>query len=138
MSDVRIYVATSIKGVGKKKGKYIYLIETETTKGLATLHDVKEIESTNYVAELAAVVAAVSRLKQKPLEVEIYVSSQQLRLNLTHYLKLWAKSNFCGADGRRLSCWELYKSFWENTRLFSLRVHVKQHSYSNWLLNECQ
>ena len=43
MRVVNLYVETNIRGVGKKKGKYIYLLETETSKGLATIHDIKEI-----------------------------------------------------------------------------------------------
>lgn len=136
MKVVNIYVATDIKGVGKKKGKYIYLLETETSKGLATIHDVKEIEATKDVAELTALVAAVGRLKQAPAELNIYVTSEQLKLNIVHYLKEWAKRNFCKSDGRRLTCWELWKSLWENTRNFDMRVYNKTHSYSNWLLKE--
>ena len=136
MKVVNIYVATDIKGVGKKKGRYIYLLETETSKGLATIHDIKEIEATRDVAELTALVAAVGRLKQYPADLNVYVDSEQLRLNIVHYLQGWAKRNFCKQDGRRLSCWELWKAFWENTRIFDMRVYNKTHSYSNWLLKE--
>jgi len=136
MKVVNIYVATDIKGVGKKKGRYIYLLETETSKGLATIHDVKEIEATKDVAELTALVAAVGRLKQYPAELNVYVSSEQLRLNIVHYLKGWANRNFCKADGHRLSCWQLWKTLWENTRIFDMRVYNKTHSYTNWLFKE--
>lgn len=136
MKVVNIYVATDIKGVGKKKGRYIYLLETETSKGLATIHDIKEIEATRDVAELTALVAAVGRLKQYPAELNVYVNSEQLRINIGHYLQGWAKRNFCKQDGRRLSCWELWKALWENTRIFDMRVYNKTHSYSNWLLKE--
>ena len=136
MKVVNIYVATDIKGVGKKKGRYIYLLETETSKGLATIHDIKEIEATRDVAELTALVAAVGRLKQYPADLNVYVDSEQLRLNIVHYLQGWAKRNFCKQDGRRLSCWELWKALWDNTRIFDLRVYNKTHSYTNWLLKE--
>ena len=136
MKVVNIYVATDIKGVGKKKGRYIYLLETETSKGLATIHDIKEIEATRDVAELTALVAAVGRLKQYPADLNVYVDSEQLRLNIVHYLQGWAKRNFCKQDGRRLSCWELWKALWENTRIFDMRVYNKTHSYTNWLLKE--
>ena len=138
MSDVNIYVQTNIKGVGKKKGKYIYLIEKETSKGPATLHKVEEIEATKDVAELTALVAAVSHLKQMPLQVDVYVTSEQLKLNIMHYLRIWASHNFCKSDGKRLSCWELWKDLWEKSRIFDMRVHNKTHSYTNWLLKECQ
>lgn len=136
MKVINIYVATDIKGIGKKKGRYIYLLETETSKGLATIHDIKEIEATKDVAELTALCAAVGRLKQYPAELNLYVSSEQLKLNITHYLQGWAKRNFCKSDGRRLTCWELWKSLWDNTRIFDLRVYNKTHSYTNWLLKE--
>lgn len=138
MSDVNIYVATTIKGVGKKEGRYIYLIEKETAKGPATVHNITSITATRDVAELTAIVAAVRRLKQQPLVVDIYVSSEQLKLNIMHYLKIWASHNFCRSDGRRLSCYELWMELYENTRFFDLRVHNKPHSYSNWLLKACQ
>ena len=136
MKVVNIYVATDIKGVGKKKGRYIYLLETETSKGLATIHDIKEIEATRDVAELTALVTAVGRLKQYPADLNVYVNSEQLRLNIVHYLQGWAKRNFCKQDGHRLSCWELWKALWDNTRIFDMRVYNKTHSYTNWLLKE--
>lgn len=138
MKAVNIFVATNIKGVGKKKGKYIYLLETETSKGLATVHDIKDIEATKDVAELSALIAAVARLKQHPAELNIYVTSEQLKLNIVHYLPGWAKRNFCKADGTRLSCWVLWKALWNGTRIFDMRVYNKTHSYSNWLLKELE
>lgn len=136
MRVVNLYVETSIRGVGKKKGKYIYLLETETSKGLATIHDIKEIESTKDVAELTALVAAVGRLKDKPCELNIYVTSEQLMHNIRHFLKGWAKNNFCKADGRRLSCWQLWQELYKKTCIFDMRVYNKSHSYSNWLIKQ--
>ena len=138
MKTINIYVATDIKGIGKKKGRYIYLLETETSKGLATIHDIKEIEATRDIAELTALVTAVRRLKQHPADLNVYVNSEQLKLNIMHYLQGWAKRNFCKQDGRRLSCWELWKALWDNTRIFDLRVYNKTHSYTNWLLKELE
>lgn len=136
MSVVNLYVETNIKGIGKKKGKYIYLLETETSKGLATIHDIKEIEATKDVAELTAIAAATSRLKGNPVELNVYVTSEQLMNNLRHFLKGWAKNNFCRADGRRLSCHELWKTVWDNTSICDMRVYNKTHSYSSWLLKQ--
>lgn len=136
MATVNIYVETNIKGVGKKKGKYIYLLETETSKGLATIHDIKEIEATKDVALLSALVAAVGRLKQYPGQLNVYVTSEQLKLNIVHYLRYWAKRNFCKADGRRLSHWQEWKTLYEKTTIFDMRVYNKTHSYTNWLLKE--
>ena len=138
MSDLNIYVATDIKGVGKRKGSYIYLIEKETSKGPATMHNIFGITATKDMAELSALIAAVSRIQQKPLDIDVYVSSEQLKLNITHYLKGWAANNFCRADGKRLSCWEQWKELYEKTRFFNLRVYKKPHSYTNWLIKECQ
>lgn len=136
MRVVNLYVETNIKGVGRKKGKYIYLLETETSKGVATIHDIKQIESTKDVAELTALVAAVARLKDKPCELNIYVTSEQLMHNIRHFLKGWAKNNFCKADGRRLSCWQLWQELYKKTCIFDMRVYNKSHSYSNWLIKQ--
>lgn len=138
MSDVNIYIQTNIKGIGKREGKYIYLIEKLTDKGPATVYSVKNITATKDVAELTALVAAVGRLKQKPLDVDVYVTSEQLKLNIVHYLKGWAAKNYCRSDGRRLSCWQLWKQLYESTGFFHLRVYNKPHEYSKWLLKECQ
>lgn len=136
MSVVNLYVETNIKGIGKKRGKYIYLLETETSKGIATIHCIKEIEATKDVAELTAIAAATSRITKKNCELNVYVTSEQLMHNLRHYLKGWAKNNFCRSDGRRLSCWELWKTVWENTCICDMRVYNKTHSYSSWLLKQ--
>lgn len=138
MSVVNLYVETNIKGIGKKKGKYIYLLETQTSKGLATIHVIKEIEATKDVAELTALVAAVERLKNKPCELNVYVTSSMLMNNIRHYLEGWAKHNFCKADGRRLSRWELWKELYEKTTIHDLRAYNKPHSYSNWLLKQLE
>lgn len=136
MSTVNLYVETNIKGVGKKTGKYIYLLETETSKGLATVHAIEEIEATRDIAELTAVAAAVKRLTNKADVLNIYVSSSSLEVNLSRYLNIWAANNFCRADGRRLSQWELWKIVYENTSKIDIRVYNKTHSYSNWLLKQ--
>ena len=133
---VNLYVETNIKGVGKKKGKYIYLLETNTSKGLATIHDIKEIEATKDVAELTAIVAAVDRLNGKPCELNIYVTSEMLMNNIRHFLPRWARCNFCKADGRRLSCWQLWKELYEKTTICNTQVYNKTHSYSSWLLKQ--
>lgn len=136
MSVVNLYVETNIKGVGKKKGKYIYLLETETSKGLATVYYKNKIEATKDVAELTAIAEATKRLNAKTHELNIYVTSEPLMNNLRHFLKGWAQNNFCRADGRRLSCFELWKTVYENTSKIDMRVYNKTHSYSNWLLKQ--
>ena len=138
MKVINIYVETDIRGVGKKKGHYIYLLETETSKGVATIHDIKEIEATRDIAELTALVAAVGRLKQYPADLNLYVTSEQLKLNIVHYLHIWAKNNFCKQNGQRLSCFKLWESLWLNTNIFHMRVYNKTHSYSKWLLKELE
>ena len=136
MNAVNIYIATSINGVGKKKGKYIYLIETNTSKGLATVHDVKEIEATKEVAELTALVAAVSRLKSVPLDLNIYLTSSQLQFNIVRLLPGWSKRNFCKSDGRRLANYEMWKALYEKISIFNYGVNLNTHSYTKWLLKE--
>lgn len=42
------------------------------------------------------------------------------------------------SDGRRLSCWELWKELWEKTTIHDLRVYNKPHSYSNWLIKQLE
>ena len=133
MQVVNLYIQTNIKGIGKKKGKYIYLLETNTSKGLATIHDIKEIEATKDVAELTAIVVALNRLNGKPCTLNIYVTSEMLMNNIRHFLVGWAKHNFCKADGRRLSYWELWKELYEKTRILDMQVYIKTHSYSSWL-----
>ena len=135
MSVVNLYVATNIRGVGKKKGKFIYLLETETSKGPATIHDIQEIEATKDVAELTALAIATARIK-KSCELNVYVTSEQLMHNLRHFLSRWAKNNYCRSDGRRLSCWQLWKTVYENTSICDMRVYNKSHSYSKWLLKQ--
>lgn len=138
MKTVNIYVQTDIKGVGKKKGRYIYLLETMTSRGLATIHYIKEIEATKDVAELTALIAAVERLKQYPAQLNVFVTSEQLKLNIVHYLPNWAKRNYCKADGRHLTCWQSWKELWEKTTIFDMRVYNKPHSYTNWLVKELE
>lgn len=137
MSTVNLYVDTNINGVGKKKGKYIYLLETETSKGPATVYDIKEVEATKDVAEIEAIVAAVKRLNPNSCtELNIYVTSRMLMTNLNDYLSRWAAHNFLGANGKRLSRWEDWQTIYENTQKIHMRAYNNTHSYSKWLLKQ--
>lgn len=135
MGEVNLYVETNITGIRSKKGKYIYLLEYETSKGAATVWNIGEIEANKDVAELTAIVEATRRIK-KPCILNIYVTSDILMHNLRHLLQQWAKNNFCRADGKRLSRWELWKEVYVNTSICDVRAYNKTHSYSKWLLKQ--
>lgn len=139
MATVNLYIETDISGIGKKKGKCIYLLECETSKGPATIHDVFDVEATKDVAELLAIVTAAKRISRNRCDVlNIFVTSEMLRTNIMYYLHRWARNNYCKADGHRLSCWNYWKEIYENTAIYDLRVWTKPHSYSNWLKKQLQ
>lgn len=139
MATVNLYIETNITGIGKKKGKCIYLLECETTKGPATIHEIFSVEATKDVAEIQAIIAAAKRINRRRCDIlNIYVTSEMLRTNIVYYLPRWAKRNYLKADGHRLSCWNYWKEIYENTSIYDLRVYNKRHSYSNWLIKQLQ
>ena len=76
MKAVKIYTFTDIKGPRKKSGHFMYLLEYETSKGIATLHDIVavETEETENKIQLQAIIKAAGRVK-KPCEIEIHTHS---------------------------------------------------------------
>lgn len=140
MENVDLYICSSIKGPGRRDGRYIFVLETLTGKGPATLtgkpKDVTEV--TAYQSELIAINEGLKRLT-KPCSLRIHASNVTLRAALQNeWYKNWAANDYKNSKGEEISCAEEWKDFVENLGGNKITDVVSdRHSYSAWMESEC-
>lgn len=141
MQQVNVYVKTSIRGIGKKHGSFIYLLETETKKGLATIYDIGVLpeEMSEEAAEMYAIVEALKRMKPgTENEIVIYASNHILKNSFEHHLPVWTRNGFKKRNGEDIANKNLWFSLASSNSVFHLRIDLSPHSYSKWLESELE
>ncbi len=140
MDEVNIYTYTTIKGPGKKSGAFIYILETETAKGPATLTKAELIaDVTENQAELRALIKALKRLN-KLCNLNIYTDSAYLAAAFNQgWLENWIKNDWRNSRGEpvaNMSEWqEMLNLLGRNTFEFHVK---KEHSYYKWMRAEAE
>lgn len=141
MQQVNIYVKTSIRGIGKKPGSFIYLLETETKKGLATIYDIGALpeEMSEEAAEIYAIVEALKRMKPgTENQIVIYASNHILKNSFEHHLPAWTQNGFKKRNGEDIANKNLWFLLASSNSVFHLRIDLSPHSYSKWLESELE
>ncbi|MBP3782514.1 MAG: hypothetical protein J6I68_04630 [Butyrivibrio sp.] len=140
MDNIDLYIHTSIKGVGQADGKYIFVLEFQTSKGPATMTEgAKDIEqATSYYAELKAINEALQRLK-KPCGLKIHVQNRVLASAIQNkWYEAWKMTGYKNSKGEEIRCKEEWESFNELLKDNTIEtVLCDRHSYSSWMENEC-
>lgn len=99
MKEVHIYLYSTIRGCRAKNGAYTYVLETETSKGTATITKTEKVENvTAHKSVLLALVAAMKRIRQTSYLV-IYTDSNYLASNARDNLARWKKNGWKTARG---------------------------------------
>lgn len=141
MQQVNVYVKTSIRGIGKKPGSFIYLLEAETKKGLATIYDIGVLpeEMSEEAAEIYAIVEALKRMKPgTENQIVIYASNHILKNSFEHHLPVWTQNGFKKRNGEDIANKNLWSSLASSNSVFHLRIDLSPHSYSKWLESELE
>lgn len=141
MQQVNVYVKTSIRGIGKKPGSFIYLLETQTKKGLATIYDIGVLpeEMSEEAAELYAIVEALKRMKPgTENQIVIYASNHILKNSFEYYLPVWTQNGFKKRNGEDIANKNLWFALASSNSVFHLRIDLSPHSYSKWLESELE
>jgi ribonuclease HI len=99
MSQVNIYLYATVRSPRKCDGAYVYMLETETGKGLVKRSGTELIhEKTAHQADLCALAAAVKRLT-KPCTLTIYTDSKYLATAAEKWMGAWKANGWKTAKG---------------------------------------
>lgn len=135
---VDIYVQTNIKGIRKSSGAFLWLIETQSTKGPATLNGKKSVLNvTGRIAELMALTCALERLT-KPCEIMLHVSNPNLAKTLDQgWFSAWVESGFTDCKGEEIKDADKWRRFHELLDIHTLiGITSERHTYSSWMAME--
>lgn len=140
MKAVKIYTFTDIKGPRKKSGHFMYLLEYETSKGIATLHDIVavETEETENKIQLQAIIKAAGRVKQ-PCEIEIYTHSLYVTSSINNqWIDRWEADGWITEKGKEIANMEEWQEMAKILNGNAVSVFMGKHSYSDWMKREIE
>ncbi len=130
---INLYVYSSIRTPKNIDGIGIFILETETSKGPATLTKVMKFEDMNeYKAAILLVTEAFSRIK-KPQPITLYTKQGYLvGLFEGERLEKWHENHWKGYQGKPVMHHE------ELEKLYEVKMPVEAvikstHSYSEWM-----
>lgn len=140
MFEVNIYIETSLKGPGIRKGWYAAVVEYKTKNhGIQTREDfVMEEETTFHKSALRALIKSLKRLNTS-CNLTIHTDSMHLVNSYDHHLHIWEENNFLNAKNQPVKNQEEWKTV---SRLLKghkvLFVYEKNHAYTLWMIEEAK
>lgn len=141
MDEINLYIYSDIKSNSTKAGSYIYILETQTAKGSATLSSGPiDVEgSTGYQIELTAIITALGRLTRK-CRINIYASNVVLNAALREgWYKKWASNGYKHPNGKEIAYAQEWKTFIERLGENVIgEIYKNEHSYTSWMQSECE
>lgn len=140
MSEVKLYTISSRIAPSKGAGKFIYILETETSKGIATLTRTEHFEQ--MTANEAYIFGLTEALKHinRHCTLDIFVESDFIYSALTKWLPVWSENNWLNSKGEEVANTEK----WRELVAELSKHHVNywsprsQHEYKLWLKSEVQ
>lgn len=136
MKEVNIYIETSIRGPGIKKGKGIYILETKVNDKTATLNGDIELEASENAGELQTILKALSRMNQ-PCKINLYTENQSMETSAIKWLKDWEQNGWKNAKGKEVANKELWQQFREELNKHTIVIFTRcEHEYRQWLKRE--
>lgn len=138
MKTVNLYIASSIRGPARRDGQYMYILETDTAKGVATLTAKKALSgTTENQATIYALCSALSRLRE-PCHLEIYTDCVYLATAMTQgWLMDWKYAGWQNKRGRPVKDAEKWQEISYFLDVHDFHVHLKEfHTYKTWMNRE--
>ena len=140
MDIVNLYIHHTIKGPGKRKGAYAYVLEYVTDRGNATCTKVGTMEGvTEKQAELLVLVEAVERLKRTCI-LSVYTSKYHVFTPFEKkWIDRWKENGWLTAKNKPVA----NREEWEKMAYLLGRQQYRffigiRHSYLDWMINECK
>lgn len=137
---VNLYIATSIKPLKRQRGCYLYILETQTAKGPATITK-KEIldEGTQNQSILLALCAALKRLRMS-CSLHIYLDCAYVAAAIKQeWIKDWEYHNWQNKKGRQVTDAEIWQEVSSLLKPHTFFVCENQpHPYKEWMKMEVE
>lgn len=139
MKEVHIYLYSTIKGCRKCNGAYTYILETETSRGEATISKTEPVENvTAHKSVLLALIAALRRIRRTSYLV-IHTDSNYVASNVRNSLARWKKTGWKTARGEVVKHPEEWQEIERLLQPHSFEVVVSSgHSYYQWMKTEAE
>ena len=139
MKEVHIYLYSTVKSCRGGNGAYTYILETNTSKGNATISKTEIVENvTAHKSILLALAAALKRIRQTSYLV-IYTDSNYLASNVRNNLSKWKKNGWKTAKGEPVKHLEEWQEIDRLIRSHSFEFVVdSKHSYYQWMKTESE
>lgn len=139
MKEVRIYLYSTIKGCRSGSGAYTYILETETSKGTATITKTEKAEDvTSHKSVLIALAVALKRIRQTSYLV-IYTDSNYVASNVKNNLARWKRNGWKTARGEPVKHMEEWQEVEQLIHPHSFEFVVgSKHSYYLWMKAEAE
>lgn len=141
MFEVDIYIETSIKGPGRRKGWYAYVLEYQTRRnGIQTREDFGVQESTTYLQSgLLAMINALKRLNASCI-VNIHTDNIFVKNMVDRkMLKEWKRNGWLNASGDTVANkqeWQRLEQLMSGNKVEFFQE--KRNAYSAWMQEEAK
>ena len=138
LKRVNLYIATSVKGPGRRKGSCGYVLECPDRPPSAK----NPMAETMYVGETTAHGSLLSALHEALGHVRsrciltVYTDSPYIAAVLTEWLSEWEKRDFVTKKGKPVADWENWKKTAVLLNAAGCPVSVRfraKHEWRNWL-----
>lgn len=140
MFEVNIYLETSLKGPGTRKGWYAAVVEYIDRRRHAQTREefVQEEETTYHKSTLCALIKALKRLNTS-CDLKIYTDSSYLQNNVENNVDKWKKNGFVNVKGEAIKNQEEWKELVQLISGHKIEFRItKRHLYTVWMRNEAE
>lgn len=138
MQTVNLYIDTSRKGPRRGDGKYLYLLETQTSRGTATADKKGKLEdATENQLVLQALEEALKRLN-RPCRLMIYLECGYVAAVLKNgWAERWEENGWESCRKRPVKDAEKWRSILHllNAQDFTVLLR-EEHPYRDWMERE--
>lgn len=142
MKQVNIYTYSTAKSPKATKCEAVgYVIETETTKGDATVGALLTVkDTTKYQAELYVLKKALTRINTK-CELHLYIECDYIAAGFGKWLTEWKENGWQTKRGEAVKNSKEWQELDALVQQYghTLVFHVKEkHSYRNWFIDNLE
>lgn len=138
MTEVKIYIETTIHGPAQKKGKYIYLLETIRKGQAETRFGSGEGSEGENGLVLRAAAESLHRLT-RPCKVTIITTCDHVRGMISSgWPQRWAENGWINARGKPVRNQEQWKEYLEAAGPHQIKAEIDKNDYKDWMIRNLE
>ena len=138
MTEVKIYIETTIHGPAQKKGKYMYMLETVRRGQTETRFGTGEGWEGENGLVLLATAASLHRLT-RPCKVTIITTCDHVRAMISGgWPQKWAENGWINARGKPVSNQERWKEYLEAAAPHQIKAEIDRNEYKDWMIRNLE